>query len=41
MKTQTNYSAAFRNKELRDQFNDGLKKIRADGSYQAIIDAYR
>ena len=41
MKSQTNYPVAFRNKELRDQFNEGLKKIRADGSYQAIIDAYR
>ncbi|MFZ6747936.1 substrate-binding periplasmic protein [Undibacterium sp. Ren11W] len=41
MKVETSYPAAFRNKELRDQFNAGLKKIRADGSYQAIIDAYR
>jgi polar amino acid transport system substrate-binding protein len=41
IKGQTNYPAAFRDKELRDQFNEGLKKIRADGSYQAIIDAYR
>lgn len=40
-KSETNYSAAFRNKELRDQFNQGLKIIRADGSYQAIIDAFR
>ncbi len=40
-KTQTNYSAAFRNQELRNQFNEGLKKIRANGSYQSIIDSYK
>lgn len=40
-KTQTNYQAAFRSKDLRDQFNEGIKKIRADGSYQAILDSYK
>jgi polar amino acid transport system substrate-binding protein len=41
LKTQTNYPDAFRSAELRDQFNTGLKKIRANGTYQAILDAYR
>ena len=41
LKIQTNYQAAFRNKVLRDQFNEGLKKIRTDGTYQAILDAYK
>lgn len=40
-KNQTNYSAAFRNQELRNQFNEGLKKIRANGTYQSIIETYR
>lgn len=40
-KNQTNYSAAFHNQELRNQFNEGLKKIRANGGYQAIIDSYK
>jgi polar amino acid transport system substrate-binding protein len=40
-KKQTNYPAAFRNQEIRNQFNEGLKKIRSDGSYQSIIDSYK
>ena len=40
-KNQTNYSVAFRNLELRNQFNEGLKKIRANGIYQNIIDSYK
>jgi polar amino acid transport system substrate-binding protein len=40
-KKQTNYPAAFRNQELRNQFNEGLRKIRANGTYQAIIDSYK
>lgn len=40
-KSQTSYQSAFRNKELRDQFNEGLKKIRADGTYQLILDSYK
>jgi polar amino acid transport system substrate-binding protein len=40
-KKQTNYPAAFRNQELRNQFNEGLKKIRANGTYQNIIDSYK
>ena len=41
LKAQTSYSTGFHNKELRDQFNEGLKKIRADGTYQAILDSYQ
>lgn len=40
-KKQTNYSVAFRSQELRNQFNEGLKKIRANGSYQDILDSYK
>jgi polar amino acid transport system substrate-binding protein len=40
-KKQTNYSAVFHNLELRNQFNEGLRRIRANGSYQAIIDSYK
>lgn len=41
LKSQTNYQTAFRSKELRDQFNEGLRKIRSDGTYQTILDAYK
>lgn len=41
LKSQTSYPAAFRSKELRDQFNLALKKMQSDGSYQAILDAYK
>ena len=41
VKAQTNYQTAFRNRALRDQFNEGLKRIRADGSYQGILDSYK
>ena len=41
LKSQTNYQTAFQNRDLRDQFNEGLKRIRADGSYQSILDAYK
>lgn len=37
----TSYQTAFRNPDLRDQFNQGLKKIRTDGSYQAILESYK
>lgn len=41
LKSHTSYPAAFHDKELRDQFNLALKKMQADGSYQAILDAYK
>lgn len=34
------YFAAFKDKELRDRFNDALAVIRYDGTYQKIIDQY-
>ena len=41
IKTKTSYSVVFNQASLRDQFNEGLKKIRANGSYQKIIDSYK
>jgi polar amino acid transport system substrate-binding protein len=40
-KTVTRFPVAFHDKKLRDQFNAGLKKIRADGTYQKIYDKYK
>ena len=37
---KTSYSVAFSQANLRDQFNAGLKKIRLNGEYQRIINAY-
>lgn len=34
------YSAGFKSKEIRDQFNRGLKVIKANGKYQKILDKY-
>ncbi|OUR59644.1 hypothetical protein A9Q74_17060 [Colwellia sp. 39_35_sub15_T18] len=34
------YAAGFKNKQRRDQFNRGLKKIKANGIYQKILDKY-
>lgn len=36
----SHYRIAFRNKELCDTFNKGLKKIRESGRYQEIINSY-
>jgi polar amino acid transport system substrate-binding protein len=41
IKSKTSYSVAFNQVSLRDQFNEGLRKIRANGSYQKIIDNYK
>jgi polar amino acid transport system substrate-binding protein len=41
IKTKTAYSVVFHDANLRQQFNEGLKKIRSNGSYQKIIDTYR
>lgn len=41
IKSKTSYSVVFNHPVLRDQFNEGLKKIRANGSYQKIIDSYK
>ena len=37
---KTSYAVAFSQANLRDQFNAGLKKIRLNGDYQRIINAY-
>ncbi|MCW8833823.1 MAG: ABC transporter substrate-binding protein [Colwellia sp.] len=34
------YSAGFKSKRTRDQFNRGLIKIKASGGYQKILDKY-
>lgn len=34
------YAAGFKSKLDRDQFNRGLRKIKANGKYQKIIDKY-
>jgi len=38
--THINYVAGFKSKKIRDKFNKGIKEIKADGSYQKIIDSY-
>jgi polar amino acid transport system substrate-binding protein len=38
--THINYVAGFKSKKVRDEFNEGINKIRVDGSYQKIIDSY-
>jgi polar amino acid transport system substrate-binding protein len=35
------YSAGFKDKATRDQFNRGLNKIKANGTYQKILNKYR
>lgn len=35
-----NYCASFRDPVLAARFNQGLRRIRADGSYQAILNRY-
>ncbi|NRA71942.1 MAG: transporter substrate-binding domain-containing protein [Gammaproteobacteria bacterium] len=34
------YSVAFRNRHLRDTFNEGLAELKKSGAYQHIIDGY-
>jgi polar amino acid transport system substrate-binding protein len=34
------FSVAFKNKEIRDDFNEGLKSIKKSGEYQVIFDDY-
>lgn len=41
IKSKTSYAVAFHQASLRDQFNEGLKKARANGSYQKILDSYK
>ncbi len=36
----TPYRVAFRSKEMCDVFNAGLKKLKAEGKYQPIIEKY-
>jgi len=38
---QANYSAGFKSQLIRDEFERGLKAIKADGTYQKIIDKYQ
>ncbi len=40
-KSTTGFAAAFANARLRDQFNATLKTMRADGSYQEILNRYK
>lgn len=35
-----NYRPLFRSQQIRDDFNDGLRHLRASGRYQAIYDSY-
>lgn len=37
---ERNYSAGFKNKKHRDAFDKGIRKIKANGQYQAILDKY-
>jgi len=39
--SRTSFPVAFRDRELRDRFNVELRKIRADGTYQKILDKYK
>lgn len=41
IKTKTAYSVVFRDANLHQQFNEGLKKIRNNNTYQKIIDSYK
>jgi polar amino acid transport system substrate-binding protein len=41
IKTKTSYSVVFQQPQLRHQFNEGLKKLRANGIYQKTIDHYK
>ena len=36
----TPYRVAFKSKALCDAFNDGLKKLKSDGKYNAIVEKY-
>ncbi|SMF17390.1 substrate-binding periplasmic protein [Pseudobacteriovorax antillogorgiicola] len=36
----SHYHMAFQNKEIAEQFNKGLAKLKSDGRYQKIIDKY-
>lgn len=38
--TERTYVAGFRSKALRDEFDHGLTRIKANGRYQQIIDNY-
>lgn len=40
-KIKTPYSVVFSDPALRKQFNAGLRKLRASGEYQKIIDRYK
>jgi polar amino acid transport system substrate-binding protein len=41
IKTKTAYSVVFHDVDLREKFNEALKKIRANGTHQKIIDSYK
>ncbi|MES2258932.1 MAG: transporter substrate-binding domain-containing protein [Pseudomonadota bacterium] len=40
-KTGTTFAAAFGERAMRDRFNVALKAMRADGTYQAILNKYK
>ena len=37
---ETHYQVSFKDKVLRDDFNQGLQHLRDTGQYQAIIQRY-
>jgi polar amino acid transport system substrate-binding protein len=37
----TTFQVGFRDRDLRDRFNATLKALRADGTYQKILDKYK
>ncbi|MBN1968016.1 MAG: transporter substrate-binding domain-containing protein [Candidatus Delongbacteria bacterium] len=37
---KTNYKVAFKDQKIRDDFNSGLKEIKADGTYDKIFKKY-
>ncbi len=37
---QNDYKAAFAAKDVRDDFNEGLKRLRESGEYERIIKRY-
>lgn len=36
----TGYKVAFKNKKMRDKFNEGIKELKASGEYDAITQSY-
>jgi polar amino acid transport system substrate-binding protein len=36
----THFQVAFKDRQVRDDFNDGLRQLRKSGRYQQLVDAY-